>query len=330
MSNFFQTLGTGYKRMWGETSFWVKNNSHKIFGATSGGLSTLACIFFARDAAKKELREALEECNKEIDLLRDDMMYAKENNDKEFEKKAKKSYYKKKLKKVGTFVKHNWKGIAAQTGSLVTGGLCVASADDKITTAVGATAALGAEFLAYRSNVIADQGEEKDREYLTTKNVPRKTDIRKEVDPDTGEVKTEAFEDGGRITVDADPSALKFLYSRENCPIWEANYDLRLMQLDNICSELTYMGRGTGHLSLNDQRRKFGGVQPRKMDVPIGGIMGRIFDPDKPETMRVVNLHYQEDEDFMSGKKDWVWIIFDLDKEPMINRMKKEFTQVED
>ena len=66
------------------------------------------------------------------------------------------------------------------------------------------------------------------------------------------------------------------------------------------------------------------------MDVEEGGIFGRVLDPNKPRLKQVVNLHFRDDADFMEGRKDWCWIIFDCDSEPIIGRIKKKkFKQVE-
>ena len=42
-----------------------------------------------------------------------------------------------------------------------------------------------------------------------------------------------------------------------------------------------------------------------------------------------VNLHYQDDKDFMEGRTDSCWIIFECDPEPIVNRIGKKIKQVE-
>ena len=31
-----------------------------------------------------------------------------------------------------------------------------------------------------------------------------------------------------------------------------------------------------------------------------------------------MNLHYEDDEDFMTGRKDWCWVEIEIDDEPLI------------
>jgi hypothetical protein len=77
-------------------------------------------------------------------------------------------------------------------------------------------------------------------------------------------------------------------------------------------------------------RREFGGLEPSKMDVDEGGIFGRVLDPNQPRMQQFVNLHFRDDQDFMDGRTDSCWIIFDCDPEPIIGRInKKNFKQVE-
>ena len=324
---FWQTVAAGYKLMWNEAVFTVKNNSDKLFVGSGAGIMMIGAGLFARQAAKEETRQAISDAQKVIDECKMEMEKA-ENGTPE-KKEAKKRYYKARAKKLGAIVKVYRKEIAVETvgvGLVVTG---VVDANNKLNTAMAGTEAVSAEFMAYRANVIADQGPEADRKYLTTKTVPREREVSVR-DTETGETETMVVTNGGFV-IDADPSAFKLLFN-ENCPLWDTNFDLRIHKLNHALDEADIKMRSNGRLSVNDQRRLFGGLTPMKMDVGVGGIFGRIYDaddPEHPEYARPINWHYQEDEDFMTGRKDWVWIIFDVEKEPITKRIDQKLTEVE-
>lgn len=195
------------------------------------------------------------------------------------------------------------------------------------TSAMAATATLYAATLRnYRKNVIAEYGKDVDRKFMTTQRVAgRVTES-----PEKKEEKTKAKDEEGSITLPVNPNALRIMYSREMTPdVWHDSHALRIATLNAITNELDVMLISNGHLPLNDQRRKFGGP---KMDVGIGGVIGRIWDPGNPKNPRGgrrTNLHYEDDIDFMEGRKNWCWIIFDVDDEPIIDRMDEKFTEVE-
>jgi hypothetical protein len=90
-----------------------------------------------------------------------------------------------------------------------------------------------------------------------------------------------------------------------------------------------------GQYDVNDVRKLFYGA---KGATGLGGIFGRIFEPgnrEHPEYGASVNLHYEDDADFMAGLKDECWIIIDVDPKPLFEREQEQrdkgrrFTEVE-
>ena len=179
---------------------------------------------------------------------------------------------------------------------------------------------LAADFMAYRNNVIADLGVEADRKYLTTKRV--KQNISSE--GSDANAKSEANEDAmSEFVVSVDPNMLKILYSKETTPmVWSESPLIRESHLNRIQNTLAIKLIYGGHYTANDVRREFYGV---KGDIPECGLIGRVWDPgnpEHPERGAMVNLHYQDDIDFMEGRKDWTWIIIDIDNEPLLETLK--------
>lgn len=192
-----------------------------------------------------------------------------------------------------------------------------------------------ADFLNYRKNVIDEHGREADRRYLTRRKVNGKI-IEAELEDGTKLVSSNASKADGSsegFYVSVDPGVLKIWYSRETTPqVWHSSHALRMSALKDINNRLDHDLMYGGHLSVNDVRREFYG---RKGDVACGGMFGRIWDPgnpEHPERGALVNLHYEEDENFMSGLTDSCWIFIDIDEEPLFETMKpgpNNFTEVE-
>ena len=175
-----------------------------------------------------------------------------------------------------------------------------------------------ADFMNYRNNVIAELGMETDRKFMTTKRGKR-TDI----SPEKGaEVKAVAHDEEGHI-VELGENSLRILYSRETTPkVWSESHVIRMHQLEGIVNDLNLDLIYGGSYSVNDVRRYFYG---RRGDIPEGNLFGRIWDPGDPahpERGAKVNLHYEEDEDFMLGLKDWCYILIDIDTEPLFELQK--------
>lgn len=181
-----------------------------------------------------------------------------------------------------------------------------------------------ADFMNYRMNVIAEHGEEADRKYMTTKHGRKAIDISQ----DRGtEVKAVATDENGHI-VELGENSLRILYSRDTTPkVWSESHVIRMHQLEGIVNDLNLDLIYGGNYSVNDVRRCFYG---RRGDIPEGNLFGRIWDPgnpEHPERGAKVNLHYEEDEDFMLGLKDWCWIIIDIDNEPLFELQKRKKDQ---
>lgn len=266
---------------------------------------------------------AVKKTNDIADLLQEtkrDIQIAKEHGDKKEIRKARFG----RARKVG---KHYILPIVGATvsGMMIDKGM--AKAAEK--TAAMATLAAGyaASFRNYREKVIDEYGAEVDRKFMTTEKIKGRIS---EVQMADGTKVSETGDENGSITLQVNPSALKILYSRHMTPdIWHDSYALRLATLNAIQNELDVMLITNGHITLNDIRRKFGGP---KMDVGIGGVIGRVWDPGNPANPRGgrrTNLRFEEDEDFMHGRKDWCWIFLDVDDEPIVNAIDQKFTEVE-
>ena len=176
-----------------------------------------------------------------------------------------------------------------------------------------------ADFMNYRNNVISEQGIEADRRYLTTKRSKAVC-----ISSEKGQT-TEPQPDGDAHILELDENSLRILYSRDTTPqVWSDSLVLRKAHLEDIKQRLTMDLIYGGSYTVNDVRREFYG---RKGDIGEGGLYGRIWDPGDPEHPKrgsLPNLHYEEDDDFCSGRKDWCWIIIDIDEEPLFELMKKK------
>ena len=177
---------------------------------------------------------------------------------------------------------------------------------------------LSADFMNYRQNVISEHGVEADRRYMTRRRDRRKIH---EAELEDGTKLTSAsseISENEGFSIDIDPSALKIWYSKETCPnVWSPSLSLRIAHLENIVRQLDVDLMYGGSVSINDVRKHFFG---KKGEIGCGGMFGRVWDPgnpEHPERGRAINLHYQEDEEFMSGLTDSCWIIIDIDDEPL-------------
>ena len=324
MIDFFATLKRGYKILFRNAAQKLPDIAPKILTGTGTGLMMIGSALIARESCKSEVQEALRDAQRVLDEA---------NEPKEEDTKVKKAkrVLKAKTAKGLKMVKVYKKGLIADVvgAALVTGGIVIS--EDGRKKAIAGAAAIGAEFAGYRAAVKADLGEEADAKYMIGRkavNVPKK--------PKKGNKSNEPEEyiDEDGSTIVKDPSAFRILFSKENTPdIWSDNYDMRIANLEWIEALLTRQYRNTwetgGDLTLNDMRREMGGSNPRKWDVPIGGMFGRRYIKEDPSTHRYINLHFRDDEDFMNGRKDWCWLIFDCDPEPLFNSRGKRFKQIE-
>lgn len=320
----FKTIITGYGIMFKNFNMKYGTKLPKIFAGTGTGLMMVGSALIARDSCKGEVQQAIRDAEA---TLNEDLKPVEGEN---------------KAKKVRRYLKahavHGWKmvkiykkGVICNVVGAVSNGVGIGLSENGRKKALAGAAAVGAEFAAYRAAVRSDLGDEADIRYMNGK----KTKHLKVTKTKEGlKVADQSEEDDG-VTIKKDPSAFRFWFSKETCPsIWSPNYDLRLHNLDHVTDMLNHQYIMTwtngGALTLNDQRREFGGLNPRSMDVDIGGIFGRVYDKDRPESKRLINLHYRDDQDFMEGRTEGCWIIFDVDPEPIIGRTKRKFTQVEE
>lgn len=330
MGSFFNTLGIGYKIMF--NNFTRKFGGHvpSIFSGTGTGLMMIGSALIARDSCKSEVQEAINAANADLEKVK------KSISENKTEKKSKRM-----LKLAKAHAVRGWKMVKIYKKGVIADALGVASSSVGIALAekehkkdLKAIAAVGSAFAGYRAAVVADLGKEADAKYMTGKKAINAGKVVTK-DKNGKEIVVEEYEDENGLTIKKDPSVFKLLFSPATCPhLCPDNYDLRISNLKWVTAMLNrqYMMTWTtgGALTLNDMRREFGGLNPKSMDVDIGGIFGRLYDPDNPESKRPINLHYEDDVDFMEGRKDWCWIIFDCDPEPIIGRMKRKITAVED
>lgn len=177
-----------------------------------------------------------------------------------------------------------------------------------------------ADFMNYRNNVISEEGAEADRKYLTTKR-PKQTYI----DPKKDQATKSDEKNEDAYTIQLQENDLRIWYSNETTPqVWSDSMALRKVNLDAITNKLNMQLIYGGSYTINDVRREFYG---RQSDIGIGGMYGRVWDPgdpEHPERGAFVNLHYEEDEEFMSGRKEGCWIIIDVDPEPLFESMARK------
>ena len=319
---FLKTLFTGYRLLYQDLTTKHNDLIPRCFTGCGTGLMMIGSAVMAKTALKDDTREVIAECDAAI-------AEAEKHIEGEEKPARVKRIFKAKVVKGWKMVKVFHKGIICET----VGGACVGAglgiSEHGKHTAIKAAGAIGASFAAYRANVREDLGDEADIRYLTGRKAVKRTE---KVDKKTGEItqELEYVQDDDGVTIKKDPDAFKFWFSEETCPsLWNSNYDLRKANLEWVENLITRKLQLAGHISLNDMRREFGGLEPSTMDVGIGGIFGRVIDPNKPKVKQFVNLHFRDDKDFMEGRTDSCWIIFDCDPEPIIGRIGKKIKQVE-
>lgn len=310
---FFQTLFTGYGIMFRDFGRKYANVGPKVFTGCGTGLMMIGSAVMAKTAMKEDTKKVIEEANKAIEEAK--------------KSKKKKAIFKARATKGLKIVKVFHKGILMEVGGAACNGIGLKISEDGRSKAVAACAAIGAQFAGYRACVREDLGEEADTRYMTGRSAVKKTEV---INKKTGEVTEQLERNDDGVTIKKDPNAFRFWFSETTCPsLWNANYNLRLANLKWVETNLSHQYLASKHLTLNDMRREFGGMNPKKMDVGIGGIFGRVWDDDNPKTHKMINLHFWDDPEFMEGRTDSCWIIFDCDPEPIVGRINKKLTQVE-
>lgn len=319
---FFKTLITGYKIMYQDITTKHNDLIPRCFTGCGTGLMMIGSAVMAKNAMQEDVQQVIAECNAVID----EAMKPKNGENKVQKKKR---VLKAKCVKGWKVAKIFKKGIILETVGAGCVGIGYGMAEKGKHRALKAVGVVGTAFAAYRANVREDLGEEADLKYLTGQKAVKRTE---RVNKKTGEItqELEYAQDDDGVTIKKDPNAFRLWFSEETCPnIWTANYDLRKSKLEWIEKTLTLKLQVSGHLSLNEMRREFGGFMPAEMDVGIGGIFGRVIDPNVPKAQQTVNLHFRDDKDFMEGITDSCWIIFDCDPEPIVNKINKKIKTVE-
>ena len=311
---FFSTLATGYGILFKNFSGKFGQVAPKVFSGCGSGLMMIGSAVMAKTAMKEDTQKVIAEANKDVEE-------AKASKNKKYIIKAK-------AQKTWKVVKVFRKGVALEVGGAVCNGIGIGLSERGRTKALTACAAIGAQFAGYRAAVRDDLGSEADIRYMTGQKAVKKTE---KIDKKTGEVTNELeyIQDDDGVTIKKDPNAFRFWFSRETCPsIWVDNFDLRKAKLECIEANLSMRLMDNKHLSLNDMRREFGGYNPSKMDVGIGGIFGRVWEDGKPSTHKLIDLHFRDDKEFMEGRTDSCWIVFDCDPEPIVGKIKPKLTEV--
>ena len=319
---FFKTLFTGYQIMFRD--FNRKHNDFlpRCFTGCGTGLMMIGSAIAAKTAVKEDVQQVIAEANAVVDE-------ALKVHEGEKKPERAKRIFKAKAVKGWKVVKAQRKAVIMEIGGAVLNGIGYGMAEKGKHRALKAVGVMGTAFAAYRANVRNDLGDEADLRYLTGRSAVKRTD---KIDKKTGEVTQELsyIQDEEGITIKKDPGAFRFWFSKETCPsLWSDNYDLRIANLRHTADTLTLKFQTAKHISLNQMREEFGGLKPYEMDVDIGGIFGRVINPDIPVCQQRINLHYQDDQDFMEGRTEGCWIIFDCDPEPIIGKFGKKFKPVE-
>ena len=316
---FFKTLATGYGIMFKEFNRRFAVSGPKFLSGTGTGLMMIGSAVMAKTGMKDDVKKVIAEANAAVDEVKKSV-----ENEKKTVKVRK--VFKAKAVKGWKIVKVFWKGEALVGAGAVCNATAIGWSASNTTKAVNALGALGATFAGYRASVREDLGEEADLRYMTGQkhvNRGKKKDSKGET---TEEVRGE--DDG--IYIKKDPNAFRFWFSKETCPsLWYDNLDLRINTLKWVEDTLTRKLQGAGHVDLNEQRREFGGLIPAKMDVDIGGIFGKVLKPGIPIAKQYIDLHFRDDKEFMEGRTDGCWIIFDCDPEPLFGKINNKIPSME-
>lgn len=316
---FFKTLFTGYKLMFQDINRKHNDLFPRAFSGCGTGLMLIGSAVMAKHGTKEDVQKAIADANAAVEA-------SKARREGETKATHTKRIFKAKVVKGLKIAKVYRKGIAMEIGGAVLNGIGYKMAENGKHTALKAAGSLAATLASYRACVREDLGEEADARYMSGRRAYKKTE---KIDRKTGEVtnELEKVEDDG-VIVKKDPNSFRLLFSPESCPsLCSENYHLRLDNLKYIEDTLTRKLQAVGHISLNDMRREFGGLIPAKMDVDEGGIFGIVLDPNIPKYKQRVNLHHRDDVDFMEGRKNWCYVIFDCDV--IIGKINKNIKQME-
>lgn len=309
---FFKTLINGYRIMWNDLNSKHNDLIPRCFSGCGTGLMMIGSAVMAKTSLKDDVQQVIAEANAAVEEA--EKVISGEKKPERIKRVAKA-----KSAKAWKVIKVYRKGIAMEIGGAVLNGIGFGMNEKGKHKALKAAGSAMAAFAAYRANVREDLGDEADIRYLSGKKAVKRTE---KINKKTGEVTQELeYVDDNGVTIKKNPNAFRFWFSEETCPsLWSHNRDLCIHKLDRVEDTLTIIFQTNGRISLNDQRREFGGFNPHKMDVDEGGIFGKVVDPDKPLMQQRINLHHRDDKDFMEGRTEGCWILFDCDPEPIVGR----------
>lgn len=198
-------------------------------------------------------------------------------------------------------------------GGLIAAGYVIKNNQLKKTAV--ALSGITAAFDGYRRNVIEDQGEQKDWEYMH--NVKTKKVTKTEVDPETGEEKTveeevKEFEDTGDPDMPAGYSRWARFFD-ESCSEWEKNAEYNLAYLKARQAEANRRLQRDGYLFLNDVYDMLG--IPRTYE---GQIYGWRYKKNNPTGDNYVDFGLDNVTDervraFVNGYENKVLLDFNVD-----------------
>lgn len=319
---FFRTLINGYRIMWNDLNTKHNDLIPRTFTGCGTGLMMIGSAIAAKTSMKEDVQQVIAEANAAVDE-------AKAVREGEKKPVRAKRIFQAKAVRGWKVIKAYRKAAIFEVAGATSVGIGYGMAEKGKHRALKAVGALGTAFAAYRANVREDLGDEADRRYLTGQKAVKRTE---KINKKTGEItqELEYIQDDEGVTIKKDPNAFRFWFSKETCPsLWSDNFHLRKANLEHVEEGLTLRYQTAKHISLNDMRREFGGLTPAEMDVGIGGIFGRVIDPNKPLAQQRIDLHFREDKEFMEGRTESCWIIFDCDPDPIIGRINQKFKPIE-
>ena len=322
---FFKTLITGYKLMYRDINTKHINLIPRCFTGCGTGLMMIGSAVMAKTSAQDDVQKVISEANAAVDEVKKSVA-----NEKKAVKVRK--IFKAKAVKGWKIVKAFRKPIIMEVAGATCVGVGQHIHEQQKSEALKAVGVVSAIFAGYRANVREDLGEEADRRYMTGRKAVKKTE---KINKKTGEItqELEYAENDDGITIKKNPNDFVFWFSEETCPsLCSSCVDLSIANVDHVADNLTMIYQNNKYIYLNDMRREFGGFTPMQMDVPIGGIMGKVINPDIPLMRQRIDLYDPTSDDFIAykeGRSSGFWIHFPCDEEAIIGRVGKRSKAVE-
>lgn len=308
-------------RMFGRGVLKVKKHSPELLLA--GGLISGGIAIFAACKATTKLEETLAKTKNDVEQVHE-CTAAGEIRVKEGDEIRTVEYTEEDSKKDLTIVyaRGAWaltKLYAPAIGFSAVSVVCILASHgiiNKRNAALASTvAAIGKDFDEYRGRVVERFGEGMDREL--------KYDIKaKEVE------ETVVSEDGTEsvvkktIEVVEDPKKEMDEFTRcfcEGCTGWTKDPEANMVFLKSIERWLNDSLKSRGHVFMNEALDSLG--LPRS---PAGAQYGWMYDPENPDhkiDFGIFNIHIPANRDFVNGWERSIWLNFNVDKEPIYNKI---------